>query len=360
MVRVDYSKCILAMRTQRLEQLANHHLGDVTCAVYSALLRCIERRLRGAREDAAPNADDSDDEESTEPTATVAEIEAMLDADIDLASSIKGASRQIPNGISKGKKRPHVIDEELDLDIKDELSDPDDDSKPNGCGPYENRSKRMSLIELHLALLEEHSKHFCRRARKGGSSNEWRIGFQPLVGHLIRNELDTTSTGRMDKIATRITRLLRQKGKLEDKAIASMCMMRVKDVLVILTHLQYQGVIDVQELPKDNARQPNRTLFLWFYDETRAREMLLQQTYKGMARALQRIPVEREKYRTAIKKADRTDVKGNEQEMLDSASKEQLRTWRETEERLLTQVDRMDDMVAVLRDFSGKDASLDS
>ena len=70
-----------------------------------------------------------------------------------------------------------------------------------------------------------------------------------------------------------------------------------------------------------------------------------------MARCLQRVKVEREAVQTVIEKAERTDVVGKEEEYLGVGERVALEEWREREERLLGEVGRLDDLVAVLRDF---------
>ena len=113
--------------------------------------------------------------------------------------------------------------------------------------------------------------------------------------------------------------------------------------------------VECQEVPKDGSRQNARTIFLWFHDQQRVQSLLLQHTYQAMARLLQRLKAERENYRNAIEKAEMMDVK---QESLNQNEQEAVMQWREVEEKLLVQLQRTDEFVALLRDFSGKDTSL--
>ncbi|KAI6869617.1 hypothetical protein KC338_g2468 [Hortaea werneckii] len=347
-VRVDFTRCVLSLRSRRLQQYAKRFMGGVSAEVYGALLQVLEGKSRSVRDELAP--EDDEDEEEKLPVANISEVAEVLDPTIDLGATIKGlaSSNGVPNGVGKHKT-------EADDGIKRE--DSDDEEKPNGFTSYRDRAKRMSLIEAHLSLLEEHGKSFCQRAR-AHNSNEWRVNFPALTSMLIEAELDNTVRDRFGQIALRIVRMLRDRGKLDEKLVASNVMMRVKDVRAILTQLQFHGILEAQELPKDNGRQPSRTLYLWFFDPKRVQSLVLQQSYKAMSRTLQRIPVERERYRTIIEKAERTDIKGHEQEKLEAIEKQMLREWREIEERLLAQVGRVDEIVALLRDFSGKDTSL--
>ena len=308
--------------------------------------------------------EDAEDEERHQPVATITEINEFIDPSLDLGASLKGSSssNRLPNGTGKNNKKTRLVDDEefAGIGIKREYQSEseDDEPAPNGYTSYKERSKRLSHIEAHLALLEEHCFHFCARAKAHGNSNEWRVNFPAILTTLIDAELDATVFARHGAIALRIVRMLRVRGRLLESQIASHVFMRLKEVRAILTHLQAHGVLEPQEIPKDNSRQPSRVLYLWFLDSGRVQQQTLQETYKAMARTLQRMTAERDRFRTVIEKAERTDIKGHEAEKLEMGERQLLRQWRELEERMLTQVSRLDDMVALLRDFSGKDTSL--
>ena len=70
-----------------------------------------------------------------------------------------------------------------------------------------------------------------------------------------------------------------------------------------------------------------------------------------MSRTLQRIKFERDRLRDFLEKTERSDVKGHEEEYLTEPELELLRRWRAKEALLLAEVARLDDMVAVFRDY---------
>ncbi|KAF2771609.1 hypothetical protein EJ03DRAFT_388087 [Teratosphaeria nubilosa] len=356
-VCVDFPRCTLAMRSHALEQLAKRFLGSVTASVYGALLQTLESKIQDLDE-----VVEGDDDERHLPLSTLTEVAEVLDPTLELATSIKGLSsgKDVLNGVHK-KGKHQIIEEEdfSEIGVKRERpSDDEDEPTTNGFTSYRDRAKRIQHIEQHLSLLEEHPKQFCKRARKHGGSNEWLVDLRALTDKLIDAELDSVVGARYGKTALRLTRLLRERGKLDEKQVGLFAMMRLKDVRAILTELQFHGILDAQELPKDASRQPSRTAYLWFFDTKRVQSMITQQTYKAMSRTIQRVFVERESYRGVIDKAERSDVKGREQEKLEQVEKTTLRAWRETEERLFSQVARMDEVVALLRDYNGKDTSM--
>lgn len=355
-LRVNYAQCNLALRSQRLQSLAEPYLGGVTSCVYGALLQALETKMK-ARDDDLKEDHDDEDEDERQPTASVAEVAELIDPNIELTLGVHGGLEeyQLPNGISK-KAKKRVPDEVYgDIGIKKEVDDDDDEYHPvNGYTSYSDRTQRLGLIEEHLKLLQEHPKGFCERIG-GSGGGEWRVRLSALTNTLIQADIDTTVLARFGKVHTRFIRLLRERGRLDDRQIGSYSMMRMKDVRAILTELKAAGFVEGQEVPKDTSRQPTRSLYLWFHDQDRTASMLLQHTYQGISRCLQRLKAEREQYKMVIAKAEMMDMK---QEALAQNERDAMMQWHEIEDRLLSQAERMDKIVALLRDFSGKDTSL--
>ena len=331
--------------------------------MFGALLRSLEKKELNPRVKAESHKTDSDGEEEYDPLPSATDVEVLehLNKAIDLAQGVKidPLSSKQPNGVSKRKVLSEDPDEaELGIKVEKDSDDEDDveDHPINGYRSQKERNKRLALVSTHLNILAEHNKHFITRTPNKKAS---RVDIGTLATRLVQDELDTMIGNRYSNIETRIVRCLRERGKLEEKSVQTMCMMRLMPLRMHLTFLQFAGICEAQELPKDASRQPNRSLHLWHFPEKRVVNQYLHRTYQGMSRTLQRLRVEREgKFKAVIEKAERFDVKGREQELLNFAEKNLLKEWRDTEERLLVQVDRLDDLVGVLRDFPGNDTSL--
>lgn len=345
----------MALRTQHLEQMASHYLGPVTSAVYGALLRVLERKEDPTRDVFKIDNEGSDDEDEATAKMSLAydyEIVEHFDASIDptplgdVANEGLSANGTVANG-DFGANHAAVESEDSD------------DEPSNGVFTVKQRKKRMQAIAKHLDLLAEHPKGFCIRAPGTGKAS---VDISSLTRSLIQSELDKMINARHGRVPTRVVRLLREKGKLEEKQIALMSLKRLKDVRQVLTNLHAYGLVETQELPKDATRQPPRSTYLWFFDEDRVKALYLQYIYRGISRLFQRMKAERQSdtYRTAVDKAERADVKGREAELLAAHERELVKQWRDVEERMLIQISRMDDLVALVRDFSGKDTSLDA
>ncbi|KAM0713952.1 hypothetical protein Q7P37_010915 [Cladosporium fusiforme] len=370
-IGVNLDKCVVAMRSEQLVQHAKQYLGHITAAVYRALLTVLESKVRSVREDLV-QYEDEDEEEEAQPVASVMEVAEFVDPHLDLAKGINGAKSDMPNGAKRKGTIEYDDNDFSDLGIKKE-AESEDEGTTNGYSSMRNKNRRLDLVEQHLKLLEEHDKEFCRRPGAAGQS-EWRVNFPVLSKTLVNAEIDTTIDRRFGKAAVRVARMLRQEGRLEEKGVAQKCLKHVKEIRGVLAQMQAAGFLESQEVPKDQYRQPTRSLYLWYFDEKKVSQLVLHQTYQGIARCLQRMDVEQEKFQQILDKRERlrainpdaarnfiigkTGMLEEENTPLSSVEKQQLSLWRETQEKLLTQVKRLDDVVGVMRDFTGKDVSM--
>ena len=396
-LRVNYHKCMIALRTDRLESLADEYAGPMSATVYGALLRFAEEKTRSVRSqlrvktNSSPdNDDDDEDEEQEEVAADHAEI-TIADTDIidrvpdwvDL-SSIKYTSGELHTKSSSrttknSKKRRLVPDDDEDIarvGIKKEVESDDDDdgegededgkdegeeeeeeqdTEPivNGIESTKHRQKRLDVIATHLDLLgESSSRLFLERNSEKRTST---INFGVLSHMLVEIEMDQMILARSGQVGLRVVRILRENGKLLDTQIAGMCLKQFKELRIILNNLQVMGVIDVQEVPKDNQRQPSRTIYLWHFDEDGVRQALLQETYHALSNTLLRLETEKERHRDITEKAESVDWN---MERLTKAERNLYARWLKIEERMTATVDGLDDLVMVLRDFEEADTSL--
>lgn len=358
---MNYNKVTIALRSERLKVLAEQYLGAPSAAVYSTLLRVAEGKTHHARHQLREKSgfsfdDDGEAADNSEITIADAEIADLLEKGTDLLSTIKLLS-------ATGAEEASVDDEKGNLasdqqvaapSIKEEVQSDDeyDDPLVNGIEPTEHRQKRLNHIGMHLDLLGESTKKFLRRNTKKRTST---ISFGTLSNLLAKAEVDQMIVARSGQIGLRVCRILRDKGKLLDTQIAGLCLKRLKDLRAILTNLQSLGFIDVQEMPKDNYRQPSRTTYLWYFNEHEVRQNFLQESYHGMCRSMQRLETERERNKDIVEKAESV---GGDLKRLNKPERDLLEQWQATEEALNTTVDRLDDVVMVLRDFDDADTSL--
>jgi RNA polymerase III subunit RPC82 len=186
---------------------------------------------------------------------------------------------------------------------------------------------------------------------KGDSGDIWRLYTTGLRKYLIRQEIMKIARQRVGGIGVRLIRILIDKGRLDEKLIQETGLLSAKDMRQTLSALHTMGFIELQEVPKDAQRQPNRTMYLWFYDEVRVQKALLEELYKTMARLYERLQHERGKMKPTLEKVARLGCEGREEDYMIPAEVLLLQQYQRKETWLLGEISRLDDSVALLRDL---------
>ncbi|KAK7977702.1 DNA-directed RNA polymerase III subunit RPC3 [Apiospora saccharicola] len=382
-LRVNYEKCLVELRNQRLCQFVDDHVGYTTAQVYGAMLAALSKKLSCCQ----PDPTDDSLDPMNPPTVTTIEIFEYLKASVDVFGGIGKPSPEQINVTSaeKVERQPPSGDGDGDEDVYDaqhSIEDPDNDadvdmeaangyylngyhggddgevSGQNGTkdtkvtfadkGP--TKAERMQRMRQHLLILAESGIHFVRHSGTR-DQGEWTVDFEVLIRQLRFLELDTIIEDTFGREGLRLIKILRAKGKIDDKTLPTMALMQKGDVHMKMVEMELAGFLDVQEVPRDNNRVAARTLFLWFFDEHRTLTRTLDNTYKAMVRHLQRLEVESQKKKNILSLVERTDVQGMEEEKLNGDAFNEYQQYLDIQSRLLGQVSKLDDLVSVLRDY---------
>ncbi|KAJ5722084.1 DNA-directed RNA polymerase III subunit rpc3 [Penicillium malachiteum] len=331
-VRVNYQKLDVALRNDRFVSLAQEEAPPATTEVYECLLRRFEYVTQRCREGVEIPREGEEGEQWTIPI----DAEKLLE-DIDPALDLSTAFAPVEattSSLNQRGKRP------LENGINGDHDNNDEDSGPS----------RAWEINQHLHLLAQPPFNLTSCVELYGVP-KWRVGFRGLARKLRSLELERMIESRYGDVALRVIRVLHAKGKLDEKRLQEISFLPWKDLRQTLSSMQTGGFVDLQEVPKDAQRQPSKTIFLWYYDPDRVCGSVLEDTYKAMSRTMQRIKVERERLKDFLEKTERSDVKGHEEEYLTEEELERLQRWKDKEALLLAEVARLDDMVAVFRDY---------
>jgi DNA-directed RNA polymerase III subunit RPC3 len=334
-VRVNYEKLDVALRNRRFFDLAKRDAPPETARVYDYLLRRIEYQTTKCR-DSAEIPREGEEGEQYSVAIPLSALSQDIDPYLDLVGSLG------PTGVSSNNR--------LGKRTFDDAVNGDDDYDDDHQGTNGTGGNRAYEIDQHLSLLA-HPPYSLTSKRLSGGLITWTIEFRHLARKLRHLELERIVEARYGDVALRVIRVLQAKGKLDEKRLQEISLLPFKDLRQVLASMQTGGFVDLQEVPRDAQRQPSRTIFLWFYDPDRIRDSILEDTYKSMSRCLQRLRFERSRLKEFLEKTERSDVKGNEERYLSEGELERLREWRAKESLLLGEVARLDDMVAVMRDY---------
>ncbi|CAM1504130.1 Fc.00g017210.m01.CDS01 [Cosmosporella sp. VM-42] len=380
-VRLNHEKCLVGLRNQQLACFAAETLGEVTGEVYRTVLELLTTEFARCRLD--PLLDEQ--ALGHQVAVSTTDIFDHLDGSINVQSGIGRPPKEKIDSQSAERVRtapPQSDDDdsddsdsgppgrrgvsqtyESDGDGDDDFGDSDDDqakSRANTNGnretkvkfdePATSKGSRLGQMRQHLLLLAESKFQFLRHCGTHGRG-QWTVDFSHLMDRLRESELDAIIEQSHGRHGLRLTRILREKGKLDEKMLCATSLMKKSDVQGKMLAMQMAGLVDVQEVPKDNSRLANRTLFFWFFDRERTQIQVLDDIYKAMLRCLQTLQVERHRERNILSFVERKDVQGKEEEVMTAEHYNKYNMHLEKESRLLGQVMRLDELVSVLRDY---------
>jgi DNA-directed RNA polymerase III subunit RPC3 len=368
-IRVNYEKCTVIFRNQRIVKVAEDDIGEITAEVYGQALRLTEEKTHHCQPD--PFIDEFDD--GNDVTVSTMEVSQVLSPSINVAGGIGKASsgdidlKSLNRTVGKRKREDEAeVEGEASADeSEDEIMDNGIPSPEASGGRLsratkvtfqdqplsaEDRQGRMGQVKNHLSLLGAHSHHLLTKAGSRGLG-EWQIEFNKIVEYMKEVELDNYICQTFGRQGLRVSRILREHGKLDEKQIQKIGLMKQKEIRTKLVELQMAGYADVQEVPKDNNRTPNRTIFLWWFDVERVMVLHLDRVYKAIANCIRRLEVERFEAADMLELTRRTDVMGHEDEMLTMEQLTRLGGFREKEDRLINEVSRLDELVGIFKEF---------
>lgn len=330
---MNYEKLDVALRNRRFIELAEQTSHPVTTHIYDCLLRRVEYQTPKCRE---TTEIPREGEEVADYSVPIQLQRLVRDVDpyMDVAGSVGPIDTSQPS-IRRGK-RP--LEDGINGDAHEEAYEvPSEDN-------------RTYNVDQHLSILAQ-PPHFLTSKLMINALINWKVEFRHLARKLRHLELERMIEARYGDVALRVIRVLRAKGRLDEKRLQEISLLPFKDLRQVLASMQAGGFVDLQEVPRDAQRQPSRTIYLWFYDPDRVCGSVLEDTYKTMSRCLQRLRFGRTRLKDFLEKTERSDIKGNEDLMLNETEQETLRQWRAKEALLLGEVARLDDMIAVMRDY---------
>ncbi|KAL8670097.1 MAG: hypothetical protein Q9168_005342 [Polycauliona sp. 1 TL-2023] len=380
-VQVNHEKFKIIMRNQQLVALAEESIGSPTSIVYAELLRAAERQTRKCKNELFLADDDSEIDLVSLPQVSTDELRAtqkMLHDPPDLTSAL---GKVDPSEIDLGRllhnsKKPKKrrkpdqsqadeasVDGSASSDESENTSNEDEsdrdktpDTTPDTTPKTNGPTSPSDPLRQHLLLLSDQPQRFLIPVPRTKTDLEkWAIPYHDLSKTLLQNSIVSITISRFGPLAGRLIRILAANDngtKLDEKTLVLLSLIPQKQMRTLLHSMHRAGHIELQEIPKDGSqRRPGMTLFYWFFDPERCRKRMLEETYKTMTRLVQRARVEREAVSSTVEKAERTDVVGREEELLGEGELAALHEWREKEERIWGEVGRLDELVAVLRDF---------
>lgn len=358
--------------------------GETTAYVYGILLRQLTEGLPRCRDDSRMHVRVVDDIPEGPRFVTTGEVFEHIKPSVDLSSGLgkchsrainTRAAEKIRRYCPAGNSLPAEAEDDgaasEDEDGGDESGESDDDEnaesdnkeaddEPHVNGTREGRVKfaastgkepprldRTSQLRQHLLLLAQSKQGFVRHC----GTQEWTVDFEHLLHQLKEAELDSIIEQTCGRFGLRLVHILRSKGKLDEKTLHNLGLMKKPDVQRKMLEMEVHGFVHVQEVPKDSKHDVKKSIFLWFCDVEKTLGLLLQNTYKTMLRCMQTLALLQQRDQDVLMLTKRSNVKGREQDVMRKEYFDRYSMFLTKERRLLAQVHRLDELVGVLRDY---------
>ncbi|GAA5949208.1 hypothetical protein JCM3765_003331 [Sporobolomyces pararoseus] len=183
-----------------------------------------------------------------------------------------------------------------------------------------------------------------------GQHAKWRVDYSALGRAMKRATVEAIIRDKLGDKELRCWRIMEAKGKLDEKHVARLAFLSVKEAREVLARLSNARLIEPQEVPRSADRAPSRTLYLWYVDFNRTVTSLIAHHYKALANLQAQRLEQLERKKGLVEKRERTDVREN-QSLLSRRDQEEGADLDWKMEALATAEMRIDKQLFVLREF---------
>ncbi|KAJ2778961.1 RNA polymerase III subunit C82 [Coemansia javaensis] len=238
---------------------------------------------------------------------------------------------------------------------------PLEDGVDTGDIPHSNGSdlsdgsgaRRLQRGRAALALLEvlrADASGVLSRADERGAG-VFRINFERAAGVLRDKCVDALVVEKHGSQHARIVRVLRDKQKLDEKAVAHFAMLPIDQCRERLHELSLAGFVATVEIPRTADRNPSRMFYLWHVDAGRQVSAALRLVFQGLSNVAQRAAREASCRAPLLAKAQREDVVADPS-LLTAPERKELQAATAARRRLDIAAVRLDGMLLVVHDVA--------
>lgn len=227
-----------------------------------------------------------------------------------------------------------------------------DDLGTTTSSAYLIGSLDKALAQLNpLPIVSEKKNNVLGGGSGSGGMREFKIEYARYSIELRKSLVCRIIREKFGVEAARVVRVLMHKGRLDEKHLAKFAMMTLKDSRELCLKLLAGKIIELQEVPKTNDRQPSRTFYLYFVDFHKLILNLTMMIRKSQTNVIIRIDQELRKFKALIGKINRSDVYADQLNLLTVWEQADLKKIRKVLEALEVAKLRLERDVFILNDL---------
>ncbi|KAJ1925287.1 RNA polymerase III subunit C82 [Tieghemiomyces parasiticus] len=302
--RVNLERFTLYLRNRRVVEFVHERTNRSGALVVQSLLGACEDKMRATHEELSP------------PVGLV-QITQQLPKDQHIAQDIDLAAG---NGGDSG----------YDLN--------------NGSS-----TTTQDLVRQFLDVLRADTAGIVFRDDLRGSG-QFRVSFVRARQQLFDRLLYAYLNNRFGTLSCRVLRILHDKGRLDDRQLAKLALLPVKDLRRHVHELLAHRFVQLQEIPKTAERTPSTCFYLFFASPAASTDACLALHYQEIGNLYARITHERKARTRLIAKTQREDVR-LDPSLLSSSDRKGLDRLEKIMDLLEVCILRLDRQVLVIRDI---------
>ncbi|CAH7666876.1 hypothetical protein BY996DRAFT_4578276 [Phakopsora pachyrhizi] len=219
---------------------------------------------------------------------------------------------------------------------------------------YLTGSLDKALAQLNpIPILSEKKSNVLGGGGGSGGMREFKVEYGKYSVELRKSLVTRIVREKYGPEASRIVRILMNKGRLDEKHLAKHAMMSLKESRELCLKLSAANIIELQEVPKTQDRQPSRTFYLFFIDFKKLVLNLSSQLRKSQTNLIIRTDEELKKSKRSIliEKLNRLDVFKDQESLLNVWEKGELERLKQVLEVLEVAKLRLERDLFILNDL---------
>ncbi|KAJ1720429.1 RNA polymerase III subunit C82 [Coemansia biformis] len=217
------------------------------------------------------------------------------------------------------------------------------------------RARRGRAALALLELLRTDASGVLNRADERGAG-VYRVNFERAAAVLRDQCVDALIVEKHGSVHARIVRVLRDKQKLDEKAVSHFAMLPMDQCRERLHELSLAGFVATVEIPRTADRNPSRMFYLWHVDPHRQASAALRLVFQAMSNIIQRAAKEADARAPLLAKARREDVMADPS-LLAASERKELRVACAARQRLDVAAARLDRMLLLVHDIAPRAAA---
>jgi len=231
-----------------------------------------------------------------------------------------------------------------------EEAENDEDELPAGemdGEEAEELDELCSKVPGRIAELCADALGFVSYVGEGINGTIYAVNMYNFMCSIKIKTLEAVARDRFGQPGMRIFKMLMMKGQLEQKQVAEMAMLPIKDVRTSLYNMLQAGFVYMQDIPKTSDRAPSRTFYTWHTEWLITAERFASELLRAAGNAWARLQHEMSICRELLDLVEASQLSGTLAFNITAAQRGQLARLQKVSRQLNSALIDLDEQIAL-------------